>query len=144
MKAEGGRLNTQSDLLKDATLPVLSLFLPCRERNTQGTTWRGKGLWWLRVSDVLVPRLLGPRGLGRLLWWLEHVAKESSLGQTGSGEGSAAAWQRRWTHTYPCPPTAHLQCILVPGPQCFNSWSNPRSYDTTLCLVEKNRWHCVW
>lgn len=43
------------------------------------------------VSDILVPPLLGPRGLGRLLWWLEHVAKESSLGQTGSGEGSAAA-----------------------------------------------------
>lgn len=35
MKAEGGRLKTQSDLLKDATLPVLSLFLPCCERNTQ-------------------------------------------------------------------------------------------------------------
>lgn len=31
MKAEGGRLNTQSNLLKDATFPVLSLLLPCEK-----------------------------------------------------------------------------------------------------------------
>lgn len=97
------------------------------------------------VSDALVPRLLGPRGLGRLLWRLQHVAKDCSLGQARQEAEKAVLLLDREdelipTHV-PSLPTPysrpHLQRILEPGPQCFNSWCNPRSFDTKLCLVEK-------
>lgn len=67
------------------------------------------------ISDSLVPRLLGPRGLGRLLWWLEHAAKDSSLGQARQGVEKAVLLLDREdelipTHVPP-PPTPYSHPI---------------------------------
>lgn len=81
------------------------------------------------VSDALVPLLLGPRGLGRLLWQLQHVAKDCSLGQARQEVEKAVLLLDREdelipTHVPPLP-TAHF---LLPPPSPAHPRTGPSMF----------------